>query len=163
VREKAGWRVDDVFFEDDDGAFPATRSMRYQINEENQHVLDQARDVSKVLDWVFTYLSQRDMLDRIERSMAFPVQICDKAGNCQAVAKQDPRLQQTLNVLHRAYYNGDTNETISWSNFFAKENPERLVEGTTVKMDALELTFQGKAWWITKIDLKALGRRIPVH
>jgi hypothetical protein len=37
------------------------------------------------------------------------------------------------------------------------------VEGTTVKMDALELTFQGKAWWIIKIDLKALGRRIPVH
>ncbi|WP_426176642.1 hypothetical protein [Massilia sp. TWR1-2-2] len=30
-----------------------------------------------------------------------------------------------------------------------------------MKMDAIELTFQGDAWWVTKIELRALGRTLP--
>lgn len=162
MKENSRWRVDDVFSEDN-GAFLAKNSMRYEINEENRRVLDQARDISEVLGWIFIYLSQTDMLDRAERSIAFPVQICDKSGSCQVIAKQNPKLQQTLGILHRAYYEGGSDDTTRWSKFFPTANPERLVEGTTVQMDALELTFKGRAWWITKIDLGALGRTIPLH
>lgn len=161
VFEQSGWRVDDVYFEED-GAFPARRSMRYEINAENQRVLDQASRLSEVLDWIFIYLSRTDTLDRVDRSIIFPVQICDRLSGCHPVAKLDPRLRQTLGALHRAYYDINSDDTTRLKKFIPTESGP-AVEGSTVRVDALELTFKGKAGWSTSIDLNALGRSIPIH
>lgn len=142
VRDAAGWRVDDVIGGDEKGF--------------------SARDVSAVLTWVFVHLSQADMVDRVDRFVAFPLQLCGPSGGCQSVPKNDARLVSTLGLLHRAYYRGDEDDSRKWSPLFPK-NSEILIEGTTVQMDALELTLQGKAWWVMKIDLRALGRTIPVN
>jgi hypothetical protein len=160
VREAAGWRVDDVIVQGDKG-FSAQDSMRRWINEENARVLEQASDVSEVLTWVFVHLSQADMVDRVDRFVAFPLQLCDAAGSCKSVARNDARLLKTLGVLHRAYYQTDNEDTRKWNSHFPA-SPQDHIEGMKLKMDALELTFQGKAWWLTKIDLRALGQTIPV-
>jgi hypothetical protein len=161
AKEDAGWRVDDAFFEDD-GGFPVKSSMRYEINQENAAVLFRAGHIFEVARWVFTYLSHEDMLARAERFAAMPVQICSEDGSCESITmgKGDVKLRRTMEALHQAYYLGYSDNTTDLSDFLPKEEP--VMEGKTVKVDALDFTFQNNAWWITKIDLGRLGMTIPV-
>lgn len=162
VKENGGWRVDDVFFAEHE-RFPVKESMRYQINEENQRVLQEASEISATIAWVFIYLREADMLDRAERFVAFPVQVCSEAGSCQILQKGDARLRQTILALHEAYFGGDPDNTTVPDDFSAKPEQGPAAQGKTVKVDALEFTYQGQAWWITKIDLSNLGRTIRVR
>jgi hypothetical protein len=161
VKETAGWRVDDVFFEDD-GRFPANRSMRYEINEENEAVSARARDISEVARWVSTYLGRADMLARAERFVSNPVQVCSAAGRCESVTKGegDVKLRHTMEALHRAYHVDDSDSMIELGEFLPRSEP---LDGETVQVDALDFSFRDQAWWITKIDLGRLGRTVPVR
>jgi hypothetical protein len=162
VKENGGWRVDDVFFAEHD-RFPVKESMRYQINEENQRVLQEASEISVAVSWVFIYLREADMLDRAERFVAFPLQVCSEAGNCHTLQKGDARLGQTILALHEVYFGGDPDNTTVPDDFSVKPGQGLAAQGKTVKVDALEFTYQGQAWWITKIDLSNLVRTIRVH
>ncbi|TFW34840.1 hypothetical protein [Massilia horti] len=162
VKEPGGWRVDEVFFGTDAG-FRETESMRHKINQESARVLAEARDVFDVVSWIFIYLRDKDMLARAERYVAFPVQICGADGDCQAVHKGDDKLRQAIDHLHRAYYKGDFDTQTDLSTFYPRVDSAQAIDGNVVRLDALELTFRDKAWWISKIDLHELGKRIPVQ
>jgi hypothetical protein len=161
AKEKAGWRVDDVFF-DDGGGFPVNRSMRSEINQENEAILYRAREIAHVAGWVFLYLRNGDMLDRAERFVTIPVQVCSESGSCRTVQKGDEGLRQTMAALHRAYYR-ESDDTTDLSGFLPNEGLAGAVEGKVITVDALDFTFQNKGWWITKIDLGRLGRTIPLQ
>lgn len=162
VKEPGGWRVDDVFF-GTGGGFRETESMRHQISQENARVLAAARDVFDVVSWIFIYLRDKDMLARAERFVTFPVQICSTTGGCQAVHRDDGMLRQAIGHLHRAYYKGDFDTRTDLSSYFPRVDSAQTLEGKVVRLDALELSFRDRAWWISKIDLHALGKRIPVQ
>lgn len=161
VKEGTGWRVDDVFF-DDNGRFPVNLSMRYEINEENENVLARARDIVEVARWVSIYLSQSDMLARAERFVTNPVQICGARGTCESVTKRtgDVKLRDTMEALHQAYHIDGAEAIVDFSEFIPKKI--LAVEGKTVQVGALDFTFHDNAWWITKIDLGRLGRLVPL-
>ena len=159
VKEGGGWRVDDVLY-GDGGRFAADRSMRHEVSEENAAVRARARDFFEVLSWVSIYVSQEHMLDRAERFVTDPVSICSDAGSCELVrkGKDGGRLRETVEALHRAYRTDDPNGIRELKEYLPK--PVKIIKGSPVNVDALELTFQDNAWWISKIDLRKLGHTI---
>jgi hypothetical protein len=161
VRENGGWRVDDVF-SGDGGRFPVKESMRYEINAENQRVQREAGEIAEAAVWVFSYLREADMVDRAERFVAFPIKVCSESGNCETLQQGDARVHDTMLALHEAYYRGDSDTTVL-EGFLPQPGQVRGEQGKVVQLDALEFTYQGQAWWITKIDLRDLGRTIPLQ
>ncbi|MYM69654.1 hypothetical protein GTP45_22820 [Pseudoduganella sp. FT55W] len=138
VQEENGWRVNDMLF-------GQGRSMRQELQKENETVLARARELSDAAGWVFNYLGNEDMLDRAVRFIAFPVQVCDQYGICTAMKRDDPRLLQALDAL------ADNGADMS---FVPKPGDVTASEGKVVAVHALDFTFQNKAWWVTKIDLR---------
>lgn len=138
VDETDGWRVDDMLYSQG-------RSMRQELQKENADILARARDLSDTAGWVFNYLRNQDMLDRAVRFIAFPVQVCDPYGICAAMKRDDMRLMQALDAL-----------ADSGAGATALPKPGEVVagEGKVVAINALDFTFQNKAWWVTKIDLR---------
>ncbi len=138
VDEEAGWRVDDMLY-------GQGRSMRQELQKENQAVLARARDLADTAGWVFNYLGNEDMLDRAVRFIAFPVQVCDQYGVCTAMKRDDMRLMQALDALA----DSGTDAAV-----LPKPGEVQASEGKVVSLHALDFTFQNKAWWVTKIDLR---------
>ena len=134
VREKAGWRVDDVQY---NGS-----SMRQDIQRENSEILTRARDLSDTANWVFHYIANDDTLDRATRFIAFPLQVCDHYGSCDSIKRDDPRL---MSALEAARSTDDSR--------LPKPGQVKAEQNHTVSVNALDFTFRNKAWWITKIDL----------
>lgn len=162
LKEKVGWRVDNVLFGEGE-RFSVRDSLRNEINTENERVLQQASEIYEAASWVFSYLREADMLDRAERFLAYPVKVCSEGGNCQVLQKDDVRLRQAMLVLHRAYFKGDSDNTTVLNGYWPKPGQVRAEEGKIIRVDALDFTFHRRAWWITKIDLRSLGRAIPVQ
>ena len=162
VPEGAAWRVDDVLI-GENGVYSQTSSMRHEILDENQRVRADAADAAQVAGWIFIHLSQQDMLERIARFMYFPVQICGRTGRCRAVDGRGPQLASALSIMHRAYYKKDGDDTIDLAPLFVRARLPPPVEGATVRVGAVQLSFRDKAWWISKIDLAALGQPITVR
>lgn len=148
VKEDSGWRVDDMLY--DQG-----RSMRQELQRENEAVLARARDLSDTASWVFNYLGNEDMLDRAVRFIAFPVQVCDRYGACFAMKRDDQRLLQALDAL------GAQTGADADPGFLPKPGEVTASEGKVVAVSALDFTFQNKAWWITKIDLRRASSPTP--
>jgi hypothetical protein len=138
VDEDPGWRVDDMLYGEG-------RSMRQEIARENQAIVARASELADAAGWVFNYLRNDDMLDRVVRFIAFPVQVCDQYGACTAMKRDDMRLLQALDALADS---GAGQETLP--------KPGQVVasEGKVVAVHALDFTFRNKAWWVTKIDLR---------
>lgn len=157
VKESGGWRIDDVLFFVSDDASTAPKSMRDEINAENQRILHNASEIADVFTWVRNYLREAEMLDRVSRFISFPLQICRGAENCQSLQQDDGQLLLTMLDLHHAYFNGDAHETKDFDRLLMRLRQERAVPGKITKIGALEFTFKDKAWWITKIDLNSLG------
>jgi hypothetical protein len=144
VREGSGWRVDDVRFAN--GA-----TMRQEIGRENEAVLASASDLADTASWVFHYLGNEDAMERATRFIAFPVQVCDEYGSCTGMRKDDPRLLQALDALRSVYYGHAPGE--EGLRLPPKVAQVAAAEGKVVAVDALDFSFQARAWWITKIDL----------
>jgi hypothetical protein len=138
VREESGWRVDDMLYGDG-------RSMRQELQRENDAVLARARELADAAGWVFNYLGNEDMLDRAVRFIAFPVQVCDQYGACTAMKRDDQRLLQALDALAD---NGAGQVVLP------RPGEVAASEGKVVAVHALDFTFRNKAWWVTKIDLR---------
>ncbi|MYM26392.1 hypothetical protein GTP46_27555 [Duganella sp. FT135W] len=145
VQEDSGWRVDDMLYADG-------RSMRQELQRENEAVLARARDLSDAAGWVFNYLGNEDMLDRAVRFIAFPVQVCDQYGACAAMKRDDQRLLQALGALA---------DSGAGTAVLPKPGEVTASEGKAVAVNALDFTFQNKAWWITKIDLRRASSPTP--
>jgi hypothetical protein len=135
-----GWRVDDM-------QFAQGRSMREELQQENDAVLARARDLADTAGWVFNYLGNEDMLDRAVRFIDFPVQVCDQYGICAAMKRDDPRLLQALDVL------ADRNADLAT---LPKSGEIQAADGKVVGIGPLDFTFRNRAWWVTKIDLRRL-------
>ncbi|MRX09321.1 hypothetical protein GJ697_15885 [Pseudoduganella sp. FT25W] len=140
VEEDEGWRVDDMLFSDG-------RSMRQEIQQENDAILSRARDLGDTAGWVFNYLGNEEMLDRAVRFIAFPVQVCDQYGACAAMKRDDPRLLQALDAL------ADSKPDIG---NLPKPGDVQASDGKVVAVSALDFTFQNRAWWVNRIDLRRL-------
>jgi len=138
VRENSGWRVDDMLY-------AQGRSMRQELQRENAEVRARARELADAAGWVFNYLGNEDMLDRAMRFIAFPVQVCDRYGVCAAMKRDDMRLLQALDAL------ADSNDGAV---ALPKPGEVAASEGKVVAINALDFTFQNKAWWVTKIDVR---------
>ncbi|MRW90401.1 hypothetical protein GJ699_10435 [Duganella sp. FT80W] len=148
VREDDGWRVDDMLL-------PQGRSMRAEIQQENDAILARARDLGDTAGWVFNYLGSEDMMDRAARFIAFPVQVCDPYGACAAMKRDDPRLMQALDAL------GDSSPNLP---LLPKSGDVEATDGKVVAIGGLDFTFQNRAWWVTKIDLRRLPQMLaPRH
>jgi hypothetical protein len=141
VKEESGWRVDDMLYGEG-------RSMRQELQQENEAVLARARELADAAGWVFNYLGNEDMLDRAVRFIAFPVQVCDQYGVCTAMKRDDQRLLQALDAL------ADSSTGSGAASFLPKPGEVTASEGKVVPVHALDFTFQNKAWWVTKIDLR---------
>jgi hypothetical protein len=143
VKQNAAWRVNDVLFSNG-------RSMRDEIKRENDEILAHALELADAAGWVFNYLGNQDMLDRAVRFIASPVQVCDQYGTCAAMKRDDARLLQALDAL-AGHGNGNDMSLVP--------KPGEIVasEGKVVAVGALDFSFQNKAWWVTRIDL----RRMP--
>jgi hypothetical protein len=146
VKEQAGWRVNDVLL-------AAGRSMRQELKRENEAILADARELAHAAAWVFHYLGNPDAIERAERFIAFPVQICDEYGVCAAMKRDDTRLRFALEALRSAYYGHDVPISPDLG-FLPKAGQVAANDGKVVDVDALAFTFQNTAWWITKIDLR---------
>lgn len=157
-KEAGGWRVDDVLFADETGFSPA-HSMRYWIKQENDVRLAEAADLSGIVRWVFSFLSDTDMMTRAERFMTDPVEICGTNGRCELVAKDagDGKLRAAIEALHQGYYDGDPQKFIDTEAFLPKNTPAS--DRKPVRVDAFDFIFTDDAWWIRKIDL----RRLTAH
>lgn len=145
VEEDNGWRVNDMLY-------GQGRSMRQELQRENAAVLARARELADAAGWVFNYLGNEDMLDRAMRFIAFPVQVCDQYGVCAAMKRDDMRLLQALDALAD---NG------AGSAILPKPGEVAASEGKVVAVHALDFTFQNKAWWVTKIDLRRAASPSP--
>jgi hypothetical protein len=145
VKEPGGWRVNDVLF--------AGSSMRQEIQRENEAILADARELANAAAWVFHYLGNPDAIERAERFIAFPVQVCDEYGACAAMKRDDSRLRFALEALRSIYYGHDGDFTPDLG-FLPKTGEVTASHGKVVAVDALAFTFQNTAWWITKIDLR---------
>lgn len=146
VRQDDGWRVDDILY-------APGRSMRASLQQENAAILARARDLNDTAGWVFNYLGNADMLDRAVRFVAFPVQVCDQFGTCAAMKRDDPRLLQALDVLadsRRGQLAPSAAGAVAAS------------DGAVVTLGALDFSFRNRAWWVTRIDLRALGSGVTV-
>jgi len=144
VREPSGWRVDDV-------QFANGGSMREELRRENEAIVAAAGDVTDAAAWVFHYLGNEDAMERAIRFIAFPVQVCDEYGSCATMRKDDARLLQALDALRSIYYgHAPGEEGLRPTPAVSKVAP---AEARVVAVDALDFTFQDKAWWITRIDL----------
>ena len=161
VKEKSGWRVDDVLFKNG-GKFAVASSMRHMIAEENASFLADAADVSGTSSWVFSFLRYTDMLERAERFVGYPVTICDGA-QCVAAQAGDPKVRSAMMALHQAYYVGDTDDVTVLDAHLPHTEGQAARDGATVEADVFQFTFHDRAWWITKIDLNRLGESIPVQ
>jgi len=146
VKEPAGWRVNDVLF-------AAGGTMRQQLQRENDAIRAEARELADAATWVFHYLRNADAIERVERFIAFPVEVCDEYGVCAAMKRDDNRLRFALEALRSAYYGHDTPVTPDLG-FLPKPGQVAASDGKVVAVDALAFTFQNTAWWITKIDLR---------
>lgn len=162
AKESGGWRVVDVIPRSD-GVFAAEESLRGQIAEENARLMTDAADLADTLGWIFVFLRQVDMADRVERFVAFPVEICERSGHCQSFPKGDAKLNEVVAQLRRTYYRGDEDVTTDWTTHFPQTPHGKLVDGNVAKLDALDLTFRSDAWWITRIDLRRLGTTMVAH
>jgi len=140
VQEDEGWRVNDMLFSQN-------RSMRVELQQENDAILARARDLNDTAGWVFNYLRNDDMLDRAVRFIAFPLQVCDQYGVCAAMKRDDPRLMQALDYL--ADHKGDNDQ-------LPHPGDMQASDGKVVTIGALDFTFQNRAWWVTRIDLRRL-------
>jgi hypothetical protein len=140
VQGDEGWRVDDMLF-------AQNRSMRVELLQENDAILARARDLGDTAGWVFNYLRNGDMLDRAVRFIAFPVQVCDQYGVCTAMKRDDPRLMQALDYL--SDNKGD-------SDVLPPPAEAQAADGKVIAIGALDFTFQNRAWWVTRIDLRRL-------
>ncbi|MTV41048.1 hypothetical protein [Duganella radicis] len=138
VDEDNGWRVDDMLY-------AQGRSMRQELQRENAAVLARASELADAAGWVFNYLGNEDMLDRAVRFIAFPVQVCDQYGVCTAMKRDDMRLMQALDALA---------DSEAGAVALPKPGEVQASEGKVVAVHALDFTFQNKAWWVTKIDLR---------
>lgn len=138
TREAAGWRVDDVLFAEGG-------SMRREIERENNEILARARELADAAGWVFNYLGNEEMLDRAVRFIASPVQVCDPYGACASLKRNDDRLLQALDAL--AHGGADMR-------LLPKPGEITASEGKVVAVQALDFTFQNRAWWVSKIDLR---------
>jgi hypothetical protein len=138
VQEDDGWRVDDM-------QFAQGRSMREELQQENDAILSRARDLGDTAGWVFNYLGNEDMLDRAVRFIEFPVQVCDQYGACTAMKRDDQRLMQALDAL------ADSNPDLA---ALPKAGEVQASDGKLVKLGALDFTFHNRAWWVTRIDLR---------
>lgn len=151
IREPNGWRVNDVLFADGG-------SMRQEIRRENDAILASASELADAATWVFHYLGNEDAIERAERFIAFPVQVCDEYGICVAMKRGDTRVRLALDALHSAYYGHDHSGTEAAAvmdlGFLPKAGQVAPGQGKVVALDALDFTYQNKAWWITKIDLR---------
>jgi hypothetical protein len=151
IREPNGWRVNDVLFADGG-------SMRQEIRRENDAILASASELADAATWVFHYLGNEDAIERAERFIAFPVQVCDEYGICVAMKRGDTRVRLALDALHSAYYGHDHSDTEAAAvmdlGFLPKAGQVAPGQGKVVALDALDFTYQNKAWWITKIDLR---------
>ncbi|WP_432380691.1 hypothetical protein [Duganella sp. P38] len=136
--ENKGWRVNDMHF-------AQGRSMREELQQENEAVLARARDLNDSAGWVYNYLSNADMLDRAVRFIDFPVQVCDQYGICAAMKRDDPRLLQALDVL------ADRKTDLA---ILPRANQIEPADGKVVAIGALDFTFRNRAWWVTRIDLR---------
>lgn len=133
-----GWRVDDMHY-------AQGRSMRAELQQENDAVLARARDLGDAAGWVFNYLRNPDMLDRAVRFIDFPLQVCDQYGICAAIKRDDPRLMQALDVLADRPVDLAT---------LPKPGQTQAADGKVVAIGALDFTFRNRAWWVTRIDLR---------
>jgi hypothetical protein len=145
VEEDEGWRVNDMLFADG-------RSMRQEIQQENDAILARARDLADASGWVFNYLGNQDMLDRAMRFVAFPLQVCDQYGVCAAMKRDDPRLLQALDAL------ADSRPDASQ---LPKAGDVQPADGKLMAVGALDFTFQNRAWWVTKIELRRARQAGP--
>jgi len=136
--EDKGWRVDDMHF-------AQNRSMREELQQENDAILARARDLNDTAGWVFNYLGREDMLDRAMRFIDFPLQVCDQYGACAAMKRDDPMLIQALDAL------ADRNPDHA---MLPKPGDIQAVDGKVVPIGALDFTFRNRAWWVTRIDLR---------
>lgn len=140
VEQDSGWRVDDVMYGNG-------RTMRQELQQENDAVLARARDLNDAISWIFNYLRNEDMLDRTVRFIDFPVQVCDQYGNCASMKRDDPRLMQALDYL------ADNSVGTALPPLPADTQPS---DGKVVAVGALNFTFKHRTWWITAIDLRRL-------
>jgi hypothetical protein len=148
VKETAGWRVNDVLFS-------SGGSMRQEIKRENGAILASARELADAAAWVFHYLGNEDAIERAERFIAFPVQVCDEYGVCVAMKRDDARLRFALEALRSVYYGHDADAGVAPDlSFLPKAGQVPASEGKVATVGALAFTFQNTAWWITKIDLR---------
>lgn len=138
--EDKGWRVDDMHFSQGQG-----RSMREELQQENDAVLARARDLADTAGWVFNYLGREDMLDRAMRFIDFPVQVCDQYGICAALKRDDPQLMQALDMLAERNLDLGT---------LPKSGEIQAADGKVVGIGPLDFTFRNRAWWVTKVDLR---------
>lgn len=136
--EEKGWRVDDMLLSQG-------RSMREEIQQENDAILSRARDLNDTAGWVFNYLGNEDLLDRAVRFVEFPLQVCDQYGICVAMKRDDPKLIQALDAL------SDRNPELTT---LPKPGEIQAADGKVVAIGALDFTFRNRAWWVTKIDLR---------
>lgn len=141
VKEDNGWRVDDMLY-------AQQRSMRQELQKENQAVLARARELADAAGWVYNYLAREDMMDRAVRFIAFPVKVCDEYGVCAAMKRDDARLLHALHAL------GDG---IGEAGFLPRPGEIVAGEGKVVAVHALDFTFQNRAWWVTRIDLRRVS------
>lgn len=138
VREDDGWRVDDMLL-------PQGRSMRQEIQQENDAIIARARDLGDTASWVFNYLGNEDLLDRMVRFIDFPVQVCDPYGACGALRRDDPQLMHALDALS----DGGAGQTR-----LPKSGDIAASEGKVVAIGPLDFTFKNRAWWVTRIDMR---------
>jgi hypothetical protein len=146
VRQPAGWRVNDVLFSNG-------RSMRDELKRENEAILADARELASTAAWVFHYLGNADAIERAERFIASPVQVCDEYGACATMKRDDTRLRFALEALRSIYYGHDEAITPDLG-FLPQAGQVTASDGKVVEVGALAFTFKNTAWWITKIDLR---------
>jgi hypothetical protein len=161
VKENGEWRVDNVYFASDSG-FTASESLRVQVQQENEQTLISNRDVADTANKIFSYLSDDDGLHYIEERMAFPVQICDRAGSCSYVRQCEVELREAFIAMRLAYY-GDTKsitEFVSAPDLSVLPKQIPWAENKVVAIDALDFTFRHNAWRVTTIDLRRLGTTV---
>jgi hypothetical protein len=167
VKDKFSWLVDDVIYiykSKSKATSDSDRSLRKQIETENETLKIADRTLDEAWSWITIYIQNKEMLSRVSKLTLFPVEICNPQNKCKKIFKSDSENFKTALLQLNSFY-GKEDKPISktkheWPTIDSslKSKLSQPITNQTVRIGPLTLIFKKEAWWLTKIELDQIGK-----
>jgi hypothetical protein len=167
VKDKFSWLVDDVIYINNSksgATSDSERSLRKQIETENEALKIADRTLDEAWSWITIYIQNKEMLSRVSKLTSFPVEICNQQNKCKKIFKSESESFKKA-LLQLNYFYGEEGKPTSkakheWPTIYSslKAKLSQPIRNQTVRIGPLTLIFKKEAWWLSKIEFERIGK-----